>query len=99
MGLLETLFGMEDNDKMTQQDIAGDMLKDSKFTLYSYITAVSESSNPKVRQILKKQFNEALQKHFRLSDIAVENDWYHPYMPPKEQLREDSDNARSLIRE
>ena len=98
MGLLETLFGMEDSDKMTQEDIAGDMLKDSKFALNSLIIALSESSNPKVRQVLRKQFNKALEKHFRLSDIAVENDWYHPFMTPEEQLREDSENAQNSMR-
>ncbi len=96
MGILETLFGLEDGRKLTEQDIASDMLKDSKFALSSLILALSESSNPRMREVLKKEFNASLQKHFRLADIAVENDWYHPYMTPKEQVNEDYENAQSV---
>lgn len=79
MGLLETLFGVDDSGKLTKQYITTDMLKDSKFALYSLILALSESSNPQMRQVLKKEFNTALQNHFRLLDISGEYDWYHPY--------------------
>ena len=99
MGILETLFGVEDSTKLTEQDIANDMLKDSKFALCSLILALSESNNPQIRQVLKKEFNTALQKHFRLADIAVENDWYHPYLTPKDQVKEDYENAQSVTQQ
>ncbi|KUO62577.1 MAG: coat protein F [Gracilibacter sp. BRH_c7a] len=99
MGILETLFGVEDIGKLAKQDIVNDMMKDSKFALSSLILAISESSNPQMRQVLKKELNSALQKHFRLADIAVENDWYHPYWVPNKQVKEDYENAQSIIRE
>jgi similar to spore coat protein len=99
MGFLDTLFGIEDNDKMSDQDIVNDMLKDSKFTLNSLIMAISESRNPDFRQVLKKQMNTAVQNHFRLADISVENDWYHPYQSPESQVQEDYQNIQTLVKE
>ena len=95
MGILDTLFGTnDDQDKMTERDIVNDMLKDSKFALNTLIIAITESNNPQVRQVLKQEFNLALEKHFRLADMVLERDWYHPHMIPRERTertKEDMD--------
>lgn len=99
MGFLDALLGIEDHDELSDQDIVNDMLKDSKFALSSLITALSESNHPEFRQVLKKQFNTVLQNHFRLADISVENNWYHPYQTPESQVKEDYEKLQTLIQQ
>lgn len=88
MGWFNDLLG-SNNTKLTDQDIAMDMLKDSKFALGALAMAIPETSNPELRQILKKSMGEAVKAHFRLSDIAINNDWYKPGLNPQEQLQRD----------
>ena len=97
MGFFEALFGNEDDDRIRERDVVNDMLKDSKFALHSLIVAISESRNPEVRKLLKRQFNAALHAHFQLADIAVDNEWYHPFMTPKDQLEEDTAHVGAAI--
>lgn len=88
MSWLTDLLG-KNYTKLTDQDIAADMLKDSKFSLNALAAAVPETSNPELRQILKQNLNNALKAHFRLSDIAINNAWYRPNLAPQDQLRRD----------
>ncbi|KGK92084.1 coat protein F [Desulfosporosinus sp. HMP52] len=95
MGWFEDLFGIQDSDttKMTEKDIAIDMLKDSKFILNSMSMAITETTNPQLREILKKQLNSAIQNHFRLVDLSVQNNWYLPRSTPIEQVKQDYEEA------
>ena len=94
MGWLDDLFGT--GTQLSDQDITTDMLKDSKFALTSLAMAISETSNPELRQILKRQINDASKEHFRLSDIAVNNNWYKPNLTPYEQIQNDYQEANEL---
>ena len=100
MGWLEDLFGIEDPDtdttEMTEKDIALDMLKDSKYNLSTMAMAITETANPSLREIMKRQFNEALQSHFQLVDLSVQNDWYLPRTAPIEQIKHDYEEAQTL---
>ena len=98
MGWVENLFGIEDSEtsEMMEKDVALDMLKDSKFILNTMAMAVTETTNPKLREILKKQINEVVQNHFRLVDLSVQNDWYLPRLAPIEHVRRDYEEAQTL---
>jgi similar to spore coat protein len=98
MGWFENLFGTEDSDntKMLEKDMSLGMLKDSKFCLNSMSRAITETSNPKLREILKKQLNEAIQNHFRLVDLSVQNNWYQPRSAPIEQLKGDYNEVQTM---
>lgn len=98
MGWLEDLFGTEDSKKtdLAEKDLALDLLKDSKFILSAMAKAVTETVNPQLREILKKQFNGAVQHHFRLVDLSVQNNWYLPRLAPFEQVRQDYEAAQTL---
>lgn len=98
MGWLTDLFG-DEYTKLTDQDIATDMLKDSKFVLNALATAIPEASNPELRQLLKKSLNEALIAHFRLSDLAINNAWYRPNLDPQEQLQRDYNTSLDATRQ
>lgn len=94
MGWLDDLFGT--GTQLNDQDMITDMLKDSKFALSSLAMAISETSTPELRQILKRQMNEACKAHFRLSDIAINNDWYKPNLTPYEQIQYDYEHAAQV---
>lgn len=100
MGWLDELFGTgtktNDQDTLNDQDIVMDMLKDSKFALSAMVSAISETSNPELRQILKRQMNEACKAHFSLSDIAIKNNWYKPNLTPYEQIQNDYQQAAQV---
>lgn len=105
MGWFEDLFGVEDSEtsenavtnEMMEKDVALDMLKDSKYTLNVMARAVTETTNPKLREILKKQLNEVVQNHFRLVDLSVQNDWYQPRLAPIDLVKRDYEEAQTLM--
>lgn len=104
MGWFDDLFGTSNSEttdssgstEMMEKDVALDMLKDSKYILSTMAMAITETTNPKLREILKKQLNEAAQNHFSLVDISVQNDWYQPHSAPIEQVRQDYEEAQTL---
>ena len=99
MGWFEDLFVTENSEttEMMEKDVALDMLKDSKFILNTMAMAVTETTNPKLREILKKQLNEVVQNHFRLVDLSVQNSWYLPRLAPIEQVKRDYEEAQTLM--
>jgi len=105
MGWFEQLFGIDDSEtsensatnEMMEKDVALDMLKDSKYTLNTMARAVTETTNPKLREILKKQLNEVVQNHFRLVDLSVQSDWYQPRLAPIELVKRDYEDAQTLM--
>lgn len=94
MGWLDDLFGT--GTKFTDKDIATDILKDSKFAQCSLAMAISETINPELRQILKRQVNDGAKAHFRLADMATHNDWYKPNLTPEQQILNDYQEAANL---
>ena len=46
MSLLSSLFGSNKTSKLTEEEIASDMLKDSKFSVLSLATVATQSVNP-----------------------------------------------------
>lgn len=84
------------NTSMTDKDIVTDLLKDSKFTIHSLTMAVSESSNPQLREMLKNYLNSAIDKHFQLADMAAAKNWYNPALAPLDQLKQDITESQAL---
>ncbi|MBD7910498.1 MULTISPECIES: spore coat protein [Clostridium] len=95
MSFLNMLLG--DNDKLTEKDIAQDMIKDSKFGVTSLTGAVAEATNPELREMLKSQLDKAVSEHFELSDILINKNWYPAYDGPAEQLKKDYEKAKDLL--
>lgn len=95
MGWLDSLLG--EDQALTDKDMAMDMLKDSKFALCSMSMAITETSNPELRQELKKQLNGAIQSHFKLADMAAKKDWYKPHLSPQELLNRDYEDSQAIV--
>jgi len=75
--------------------IAMDMLKDSKFCVASLAKAAAEASNAQFRQFLGQALHEAIDEHFRLTDLMIGNGWQDP-QNIEQQLQSDLALAEKL---
>ncbi|TGE39955.1 spore coat protein [Desulfosporosinus fructosivorans] len=69
------------------QEIASDMLKDSRFSLISLGRAVTEATNPQLKGLILSNLLTAVEQHHQLSDLASQKDWYKPLLTPQQQVR------------
>jgi similar to spore coat protein len=86
----------KDNSGLSDKDIALDMLIGSKFRIEALAKTITETSNPQLRQMLTGQLNMNINEHFRLSDIAINNQWYNVHATPQQQVQEDAKEAQNL---
>ncbi|AGX43860.1 spore coat protein F precursor [Clostridium saccharobutylicum] len=96
-GLIETLTGM---DKMTDQVIATDFLISAKSGVQNYAVAITETTSPEVRLVLRKQLEDAIVTHDKISNYMMEKGYYHAYNM-QEQLKVDintTDVALNLVK-
>ncbi|MCW2277084.1 spore coat protein [Heliophilum fasciatum] len=87
MGIIDELMG--NTPKVTDFDIANQLLTDSKMGITMLAKTLTEVSNPELRMLLSRHLEMGLQEHFQLSDIATNKKWYQPYLSPVDQLRTD----------
>lgn len=74
--IIESLTGM---DKMSDQVIATDFLIAAKSGVRNYAIAITETTSPEVRIILKKQLKDAIRTHEKISNYMMENSYYYAY--------------------
>lgn len=84
------------NNSLNDKDIALDMLVGSKFRIEALAKTITETTNPQLRQMLSGQLNMNINEHFRLSDIAINNQWYNVQATPQQQVQQDVKDAESL---
>ncbi len=95
MGNMNNQGGPQLQDK----DLAADMMKDSKAIVNALAMAATESANPKLREILKNQLNDAIAENYELADIAMKKGWYNAYTDPDQQLRTTVQETASLAQQ
>ncbi|UWG96348.1 spore coat protein [Dehalobacter sp. DCM] len=81
---------------MTERDIVTELLMGSKNEINKFSTVISESTTPKVRDMLRKQLQDVLDSHARIMDYAIEKAYYHPFDPSRE-LKEDLKQAYTAL--
>ncbi|MHB8073678.1 spore coat protein [Desulfosporosinus fructosivorans] len=94
MGFLDMLLGVE--NPLGDQEIASDMLKDSRFSLISLGRAVTEATNPQLKGLILSNLLTAVEQHHQLSDLASQKDWYKPLLTPQQQVRNDLSMAQNI---
>lgn len=94
MSFLDLIIG--NDSKLSSEDIAKDMIKDSKFSVTSLAGASAEAVNPELRQMLIQQLDKASQEHFQLTDILLNKGWYHAYDEPMEQIKTEYQEIQSF---
>jgi similar to spore coat protein len=92
--LVENLTGM---NTMTDQVIACDFLIAAKMAVKQYGIAITESTHPEVRSILKKQMDEAVLTHEAISAYMVKKGYYYPF-DIKAQIRNDMNMAEAALK-
>ncbi|MFP3721437.1 spore coat protein [Niallia circulans] len=76
--------------KMRDELIATELLVSAKATVRTYAVAITETASPQVREILKKQLNEAIDNHAKIANYMIKNDMYYAYDVDK-QLKHDKE--------
>lgn len=90
---LETVFGRGLGDR----EHALELLTSGKFAVGALARALTETSNPELRELLLTQLNVCVKEHFRLADLAVSKGWYQPYAAPEQQLAAAAVAARQVM--
>ncbi|WP_207725219.1 spore coat protein [Clostridium saccharobutylicum] len=85
---------------MTDQVIATDFLISAKSGVQNYAVAITETTSPEVRLVLRKQLEDAIVTHDKISNYMMEKGYYHAYNM-QEQLKVDintTDVALNLVK-
>ena len=85
------------NLKLTDQDIVNEMLKDSKTGLNALTMALTEATNPQLRNMLADHLNTCIEDHFKLADMATQKNWYKANLEPMALLKEDISSAQMMV--
>ncbi len=94
-GIIQNISGMGD---MTEQVIATDLLISSKSAIKNYAAAISEVNSPQLTQTLRKQMDDAISLHQRISTYMMQKGYYNAYDPPAQMSidREASDTVLNM---
>lgn len=86
---------MEEN-KLTEKDIAMDLLNSSKASIGTLAKVLTETANPNLREVLKTELTNCVNSHHRLSDLVVTKGWYDAYGNPNQQLQTELTQINSI---
>ncbi|NLZ49183.1 MAG: spore coat protein [Clostridiales bacterium] len=76
------------SNEVTDKDISLDLLISSKATITAMAKAITEATNPELRELLRNQLIASLNSHYRLIDISIAKGWYTADSAPEAQLKE-----------
>jgi similar to spore coat protein len=91
--IIENMTG---TNNLTDQIIAADLLISAKSGIKDYAIALSETVTPEVRNVLRRQLDEAIVSHEQVTNYMMSKGWYHAY-DVKEQIRLDIQNAKTAL--
>lgn len=92
--LIEKITGL---DKMSDQMIATDMLIAAKSGVQNYSIALTETTSPEVRKILRNQLDDAITIHEVISMFMVKRGYYFPY-DMKQQYEVDMNTTDTTLK-
>ena len=83
-------------EKLSEKDIAQDLINSSKATVATLAKVLTETANPSLREVLKAELTNCVNSHHRLSDLVVTKGWYDAYANPNQQLQSELSGINSL---
>lgn len=89
---------MEQNNQLTEKDIALDLIASSKAEITALAKALTETTNPQLRETLKNQLTACVNSHYRLSDISIDKGWYNANGNPQDQLQQELSSIGSVTK-
>lgn len=84
------------NNSAKDKGIALELLTMSKSDIVALASVITEITNPQLRELLGSQLTNSLNEHYKLSDIAVNKQWYNAFSTPQQQLQQDVEQAQNL---
>ncbi|MTK10860.1 MAG: spore coat protein [Clostridiaceae bacterium] len=84
------------NNNAKDKETALGLLTMSKSDIVSLASVITEITNPQLRELLGSQLTNSLNEHYKLSDIAVNKQWYNTFSTPQQQLQQDVEQAQNL---
>lgn len=87
---------MDNKVKLTEKDIAMDLLSNSKVSITALAKVLTETTNPQLRETLKNELTACVNSHYRLSDIALDKGWYNAYADPQQQLQSELSGIQTI---
>ena len=84
------------NNSAKDKGIALELLTMSKSDIVTLASVITEITNPQLRELLGSQLTNSLNEHYKLSDIAVNKQWYNTFSTPQQQLQQDVEQAQNL---
>lgn len=91
--IVENMTGM---NKLSDQVIASDLLIFAKTGVKTYASAITESATPEVRNLLKKQLDEAISFQEQVGSLMMKKGWYDAYDMNK-QIEMDLTQSQNTI--
>jgi similar to spore coat protein len=76
--MIQNMAGMAD---MTEQIIATDFLIASKSAIKNYAAALAETTTPEVTNALRRQLDDAINSHGRISTYMMNKGYYNAFDP------------------
>ncbi|MCO7176777.1 spore coat protein [Sporolactobacillus kofuensis] len=73
--IVQNITGM---GSLTEQVIATDFLITAKSGVRNIAYALTETSSPEVRQVLKQYLDDAINTHEKISNFMISQGYYHP---------------------
>lgn len=93
--IIQNIAGMGD---MTEQVIATDLLISSKNAIKNYASALAETTTPEVKNTLRRQLDDAINAHGRISTYMMNKGYYNAYEPQAQMSmdRQASDTVMNI---
>lgn len=91
--IIESLTGM---NVLTDQVIATDFLISAKSGVRNFAFALTEATTPRVREVLHKRLNEAIELHAEITNLMIDRGWYHPNNA-SEQIAHDMQTGQTAV--
>ncbi|EPZ41425.1 MULTISPECIES: spore coat protein [Alicyclobacillus] len=81
---------------MTDQVVTADLLVSIKTGVRNYAIALTETTSPDVRAVLRRHLDDAIYAHEQVSNYMMEKGWYHAHDVSK-QIQLDMQNANTAL--
>ncbi|MDH7578936.1 MAG: spore coat protein [Bacillota bacterium] len=81
---------------LNDQTVAYDLLISAKSGVKNIASALTEVASPNVRSALRKQLDDAINLHERVTSYMLNKGWYYPYNVSR-QIQQDLRNAEMAM--
>ncbi|MTI79526.1 MAG: spore coat protein [Firmicutes bacterium] len=96
--LFSGIMGGDNAPSITNEIIANDMLAGAKAAAQGYLNAAIEASTPELKNLFSSNVTQVLQGQQTISELALRKNWYSPYKPEAEQLKETMQFSENMTR-